>query len=705
MKPAGEAFCRPDALWQQTCIPGGMGLRKTFLEGEESSLSRLLLAGLAAHRADRLIEAAEIYAQILESAPGHPDALHLTGMLALRNGDLPAAQRYIRRAIQENPAVALFHQNLACTLSALGRPAEAIASYRAALKLDPAAWESMLPLAELLAQAGAWQEAIPLLEQVIALAPEQPGAYAWLGSLRKESGDLNGAIDVFTEAVERFPGDWQMHFNLAGALFEANRLTDCLESYRNAVRLRSEFADAHNCVGRVLHEFNDFDGARASYLRALELDPAHADALSNLGALMMDEGRLPEAEAVLRRALGLHPDLLNARSNLGTVLTRTGDVSGAVECFRRVLTCDPKHVAALCSMGFLHDNHGDEEGAVGYFALALEQEPQSALARFNLSSHLLAHGDFKRGWQEYERRWQVRQFYSKRKRMEQPQWRGEAIAGSRILLYSEQGFGDTLQFVRYVPMVAALGAEVILEVQPGVFNLLRNFEGASQVIAAGFCVAPIEFAWHCPLLSLPLAFATELDTIPAAVPYVQAQEEQVVAWSARIAPTGLRIGIVWSGNPEHTRDRLRSIDLAEWKGVLGVEGVTFYSLQKGAGVAQLQVIEEELRPFNLDNELRDFTDTAAVIANLDLVICVDTAVAHLAGAMGKPVWILIPPAADWRWLRGREDSPWYPTARLFRRAEGGGWAEVLDRVRIELEAMVANSGLEASQRREGLVLA
>jgi tetratricopeptide (TPR) repeat protein len=679
-------------------------MRKS-VQGKQSPSDELLLKGLEHHRSERLAQAAECYAAILERAPGHPDALHLTGVLALRRGDLHSAQRYIGWAIRENPQVALFHRNLACTLSALGRPIDAIASYRAALKLDPAATESMLALAELLAQSGAKQEAMSLLERVIALAPEKSSAYTWLGSLRKQSGDLSGAIDIFTEAVKRFPGDWQMHFNLAGALFEARRLSDSLEPYQAVVRLNSEFAEAHNCLGRVLHEFNDFRGARASYLRAIELDAKHADALSNLGALMMDEGKLKEAEAVLRRALGIKPDLLNAQSNLGTVLTRTGDISGAVECFRRVLTHDPKHVAALCSMGFLHDNLGDEEGAVGYFALALEVEPQSALARFNLSSHLLAHGDFKRGWQEYERRWQVRQFYSNRKQMEQPQWRGEDIAGSRILLYSEQGFGDTLQFVRYVPMVAALGAEVILEVQPGVYNLLRNFNGATQVVAGGSAIEAVEFAWHCPLLSLPIAFGTELDTIPAPGPYLKAKDEDVEAWSSRLVPGGLKVGVVWSGNPEHTRDRLRSIDLAEWKGVLAMEGVTFYSLQKGAGLAQLQAMDEELRPVNLDADLRDFTDTAAAIANLDLVICVDTAVAHLAGAMGKPVWILIPPAADWRWLRGREDSPWYPTARLFRRAEGGGWAEVLERVRIELEWMVANSGLEASQRREGLVLA
>jgi tetratricopeptide (TPR) repeat protein len=491
-------------------------------------------------------------------------------------------------------------------------------------------------------------------------------------------------------------------FKRAGALLEAKRYKESGRAYERLLAKRPNWADLHNCLGRVLHETREYPRAIGCYTRAIELDATHASAMSNLGALFLDCGELKPAAVMLRKAIEVDPARLEAYSNLGTLLSREGDIAGAVDCFQRVLREQPAYVPALCSLGYLHDCAGDEEGAVGYFRLALAAEPHSPVALFNMAPRWLAEGDFKRGWAAYEERWGVRLFSSKRKKLAQPQWRGEDVAGKRVFLYSEQGFGDTFQFVRYVPMVAALGAEVVLEVQPPVRRVLGEVPGAARVIEGGE-ETPAEFDLHCPLMSLPGVFGTDLESIPAEIPYVFAEEELKERWAERISGGGLRVGLVWSGNPQHARDKLRSVPLAEFAGVLGVAGVTFYSLQKGPGVAELAGIEEGLRPELLDAELLDFADTAAAIENLDLVICVDTSVAHLAGAMGKPVWVLVAEASDWRWLKGRTDTPWYPTMRLFRQQKLHAWGGVLASVQTELESLAGsreNEGLGANLQAE-----
>jgi Flp pilus assembly protein TadD/SAM-dependent methyltransferase len=511
-----------------------------------------------------------------------------------------------------------------------------------------------------------------------------------LGSLLQSAGDAAGALEAYREAAERFPEAWETHFNLAGALLTGGHRRECIASYEAVLRLRPDLADAHNCLGRAWHELGETTAARTSYLRAIALQQDHAEAISNLGALLMEMGELSSAGTMLRQAIRLQPGLLDAWCNLGIVLVRQRDLAGAVDCFRRVLTERPSHVSTLCSLGFLHDSLGDEAGALSYYKLALAADPNFPTARFNISVHLLSEGDLAAGWREYEQRWLVRQFASQRKQLEQPQWSGEDLQGKRIFVYSEQGFGDTLQFVRYVPLLQAMGAEVILEVQPALYDLLRNLPGAHHVLPGG-AELPANFDYQCPLMSLPGAFGTTLETIPAAVPYIAAAAADLARWSGRIAGPGVRVGIVWSGNPEHTRDRLRSVALEQWREILEVKGATFYALQKGPGLAQLDTLPEPLRPIVLDAELKNFADTAAAITCLDLVICVDTAVAHLAGALGKPVWMLVADAADWRWLEQRTDSPWYPTAKLFRQSAPKEWGSVLRQVRIELETLVPAS--------------
>ena len=648
----------------------------------------LLRSGLAHHRAGDLKSAQTCYSEIIRREPRNADALHLSGVVARQQDDLEASKRLIRKAIAINEFVATYHHNLGRTHALQGNLTLAIASYRRALSLHAEDVDSMQALARLLGETGEVSQAIALYKTVLDLSPGRSEVYYSLGLLLKVCGDMESALEFYKRAAELFPETSDSHFNLAKTLYEAGRPAESLLCYQRVLALNPDDAETHNCVARILHERGDLGLARQSYLRALHLCPDFPEALSNLGALQMDAGEFKTAQALLRRAIAVKPDLMNAYCNLGSLLTKQGDALGAVEAFRKVLMKNPRDVTTLSNLGCTLDALGDSDGAASCFRMALEVEPTSSLARFNLSSHILLAGDFAEGWREYEQRWEVRQFAGKREPFAQPQWQGEPILGSRIYVYAEQGLGDTLHFVRYVPKLVELGAEVVLEVQPLLYSLLRDMGPAVRVVPKR--ERPQDVDWHCPLLSLAGVFRTDLGNMPAAVPYLHAEPGKKETWSRRLATVGLRVGLVWTGNPEHTRDRLRSIPIAHFGRLTEVKGSTFYSLQKGLTAKQWDDVAAATRDLtDLGLELEDFTDTAAIVANLDLVITVDTSVAHLAGAMGKPVWILLPHAPDWRWLKDRTDSPWYPTARLFRQTVAGRWGDVLDRVAADLQQLAA----------------
>ena len=653
----------------------------------------LLESGLAHHRAGDLTGALACYREILGREPRDADALHLSGVIARQGGDLATSERLIGEAIQINGSVAMYHHNFGRTQALRGQFDRAAESYRRALSLNAGDVDSMQMLAKLLAEAGDVSQAIALYKSVLQLSATRSEVYYNLGFLLKSHGDMESALTYYKRATELFPKSSDSHFNLGKTLYEAGRSDECIRSYEKVLELDPADAETHNCLARVLHERGDLGLARMSYLRALELRPDFAEALSNLGALQMDAGELKTAEALLRRAIAVKPDLMSAYCNLGSVLTKQGDALGAIEAFRRVLLDDPRDVATLCNLGCTLDALGDNDGAASCFRMALEVEPTSPLARFNLSSHLLLEGNFAEGWREYEQRWEVRQFAGKREPFAQPQWRGEPIRGARIYVYAEQGLGDTLHFLRYIPVLVELGAEVVLEVQPFLHALVRDNYPAVRVVTKG--ERPEEVDWHCPLLSLAGVFRTDLSNLPAAVPYLHAGTEKKGIWSRRLGGDELRVGMVWTGNPEHTRDRMRSIPITQFGRLTEVKAATFFSLQKGLTAERWGEVAAATRGVtDLGWALEDFTDTAAIVANLDLVITVDTSVAHLVGALGKPVWILLPHAPDWRWLKDRTDSPWYPTAKLFRQTVAGQWGDVLDRVAKDLEQMSGRGPFE-----------
>ena len=427
--------------------------------------------------------------------------------------------------------------------------------------------------------------------------------------------------------------------------------------------LRPEYAEAHSNRGNALHELKRFGEALASYDRALALRPDFSEAHSNRGNALQELRRFEEAVASYDRALALRGDLAEAHSNRGNAL---------------------KELARF-----------DE--ALASYEAALAVRPDFADAHFNEAMCRLLIGDLYRGWEKSEWRWETEQIRNGKRDLSQPLWLGsEEIAGKTILLHAEQGLGDTIQFGRYAPLVAARGARVILEVQRPLHGLMSTLSSTVHVASSGDPLPDFDF--HCPLLSLPLAFATRLDTIPSATRYLSARDEQTRAWRERLGRHDKpRIGLAWAGNPRkelpgaNRIDGQRSIALDRLAPLFEVTACEFFSLQKG-GEAVRQLRDSALRHqvTDLTDDLHDFSDTAALIENLDLVISVDTSVAHLAGALGKPFWLLNRYNTCWRWLLDREDSPWYPTARLFRQDTTREWEPVIRRVAVALQDRVRN---------------
>jgi Flp pilus assembly protein TadD len=431
--------------------------------------------------------------------------------------------------------------------------------------------------------------------------------------------------------------------------------------------------------------------------RAIKAEPDGVAQWNDLGNVYSAVGENQLAEEAYRKALSFAPDCAEAYNNLGVLAGEREDYAEARRFYEKALTLRPRYAEAVYNLGIALAAMGKYQKAVHRYEQTLVLNPNHPRARFNLSLTRLLLGDLPGGWKEWESRWLTPQLAPALRKFPQPAWNGEALSGKRILLYAEQGLGDTLQFIRYVPMVAAKGASIVLEVQTPLLPLFRPLldswtKGDNHAVETGIILAAGDelpsFDTHCSLMSLPAIFNTTLSTIPSVAGFLQCERTFV-----RDKAPGLRVGIVWAGSPTHKRDRTRSLPLAVLRPLLDLPDIQWVSLQKGPPSAQLRESGADdaafLRIEDATAEFHDYADTAAAINGLDLVITVDTSVAHLAGAMGKPVWVLLPKQLpDWRWLLERKDSPWYKSARLFRQKTAGDWAGVVVTLREELRKLL-----------------
>ena len=445
-------------------------------------------------------------------------------------------------------------------------------------------------------------------------------------------------------------------------------------------------------VAQRLHQSGHLAQAEVLYRQILALNPRHVESLNHLGLVALQTGHPDDAVDLIRNAIALNRRIPEFHCNLGTALQNQAKLDEAVASYRRALALKPNFTDALSNLGNILLHQGKPAEAAVCYRKAIDLQPDFPEAHFNHSTVLLLEGKFHHGWQEFEWRWRRKDF--ELRHPVHSRWRGDDLNGRTILLHAEQGLGDSIQFVRYAPLVARRGATVLVEAQRPLVTLFSGMEGVSGVFAQGDRLPA--FDYHCPFMSLPLAFATTLDTIPSTMPYLRADAERVAGWRRRVAPLpGLRVGLVWAGTPlpsqlwAHAMDQRRSITLDHFANFAAMDGVSFVSLQKGKAAFQTKTPPAGLAIQDWTNELNDFADTAALVEALDLVIGVDTSVIHLAGALGKPVWLINRFDTCWRWLLERDDSPWYPTLRQFRQQSPGDWNSVLSRVHSELRLTIA----------------
>lgn len=636
-----------------------MSIDSFTLDGKQQVPVDTLRRAMAAHGAGRLDEAKFYCRLVLGANKKQFDALHLLGLIEFQRGNFDEAHRLIRQAIKANPKSAKARSNLALVLQHVGQPEEALASLDKALSIEPDNLLALNNRGHILWQLKRPEEALESLDRALAIKPDYADALC----------------------------------NRGNALADLHSFEEALVSYDQALALNPQDAPAFNNRANVLWALERHEEALQSYDRALAVDPNDLSTLKDRGAALLTLKRGEEALACFDRALAIKPGDPYLVFKRGSALIIADRYEEALACFDEAFAVAEGDADALDDRGNVLaalQRHGE---ALASYDQALAIAPDSAKAHWNRALTLLRIGDFDQGWKEYEWRWKVKSEWVRAHEFPPNSlWLGEQpIEGKTIVLHAEQGFGDTIQFARYVPTVAALGAKVIVEVQPELKMLLSTIKGADQVIGKGEELPA--FDCHSPLLSLPLAFKTRLETIPAETPYLSPSQERVALWAGRLPKSDLpRIGVVWGGNAEFIDDKTRSIGLAPLLPLLSTPGFQFVSIQKDLRGGDEDILRKHPRVLHLGDKLADFSDTAAIMSQLDLIISSDTAPVHLAGALGRPLWVLLQHTPDWRWMLKRADNPWYPTARLFRQTIAGDWATVVAEVVAALNSRQMQAG-------------
>ncbi len=577
------------------------------------------------------------------------------------------------------------------SLAELGRLGEALTSFNEALAIEPDRVDALYNSAVVLERLGRPGEAIQRCERVFALQPGHSLSLACRGNAYLQLQRFDDALSSYRRALEIEPASSEWLCNQGTALRHLGRFDEALRSYDAALAVNADFAEAVANRGNVLQDLARYEEAIVAIDRAIALQPAHALHRFNRGNMLCamirrDRTTQTDKAAETRRhdeamqnydaALALDGKLVDAWVNRATALQDRHRYDEALYALDRSIDIRPDYAVSWFNRGNVQYEMSRPEAALRDYDRAIAIEPGFVDAHFARAALHLVRGDFPKGWEEYEWRLRDPRTGSNARVFSQPMWRGdEPLDGKTLLIHAEQGLGDTLQFCRYAELVHQRGARVILEVQPALKPLLETLRHPVQVVAAGDPLPAFDL--HCPLLSLPFAFRTELRSIPACTPYLYADAARVERWHERLGPKRQpRIGLVWSGNAGHRNDRNRSIELAELAPLLALD-VDWISLQKDVRARDAALlVNSPIRSFNV--LLGDFADTAALVQSLDRVIVVDTSVAHLAGALGRPVWILLADPPEWRWMQGRDDSPWYPGARLFRQSKPGQWQDVVE---------------------------
>lgn len=556
---------------------------------------------------------------------------------------------------------------------------------------------ALIASADQLHRAGRLEEAAVAYRRALTLGGVSPEVHYNLGVTLHRDGRLEDAVGAYRAALAALPAHIPTLRNLAVVLQGLGRHSEAIDCYRRALEVEPQNAALYTGLACVLQASGDIEAACEVYEMAIRLQPEYAEAHSDYGVALKTLGRLEQAAVQLRRAVELRPQYPEALNNLGNTLKLMGGEAEAIDCYRRALEVRPRDAPTYVNLANALQSLGRFDDALEFYEVALTIEPEQPEAHWNRALLRLQRGDFERGWEEYE--WGFAAGERPRRAFSQPRWQGDELAGRRILVWAEQGFGDAIQFLRYLPLVRRRGGQVILECPSALVALAVDSGLADQVLEARpDGVVDCHFDVQIPLLSLPRLFALDVNSMPDPDGYLRADPERARRWRERLGPhTRPRVGLVWSGNVRQRVNRQRACGLAEFDALSKCAGITWVSLQKGPAVGQAAQGLAGLDLVDYTDQLDDFAETAALIVNLDLVISVDTAVVHLAGALGKPIWTLLSMVPDWRWLLDRSDSPWYRSMRLFRQRTAGDWVGVFGEVR---QALLKWSGSAHSTRQD-----
>lgn len=582
-------------------------------------------------------------------------------------------------------------KNAASAADPANRAGALLAAYREHLRAAMNQAEDWFRLGNQLHGERHYLEAADCFRRCLDLEPGIVAAHYNLGNTLIDLKDYDQAKRSFQSCLALEPDYADAHFNMGIACSEAGRLDEAVAAYSRTIDLEPTRPEAFYNLGIACHELGRLDEAAAAYSRALELKPDFPEACNNLGTVLKDQNALEQAAVLFNRAIALRRDYADAFYNLGSVHHDQHRFTEAIAAYQAALTACPDHFKACNNLAKAYQDLRQIDQAVVWYQRALSINPDYAEARFNLSTVQLLKGNFEEGWSNYEWRFKKRDWRrTYPHRFEKPRWNGENFSGKTLYVHCEQGFGDMLQFVRYLPMVKARGGTVLLETREPMLRLFEGLAGVDRLVPFSPESRPaVEFDLYVPLLSLPGIFQTSLATIPHAVPYLSADPAKARQWEQILREDELRVGLVWAGTGINPR---RASPLAWFAPLAGIDGLKIYGLQKGpaADLLDREGPPKDMLMENLGRRFEDFSDTAAAIENLDLIVSIDTSVAHLAGAMGKPVYLLLPELPDWRWMLDREDSPWYPTLRLFRQEKAGDWGPPLTRIARRLETLARN---------------
>ncbi len=617
------------------------------------SISGALASAFRAYQTGNLFEAEWTCQQIVQQQPGYVPALHLLGAIAYQTGRLDTAIARYQQILRVNPNHAEAHGNLAVALQ----------------------------------ERKDWQQARMHFQRALELDPDHAPTHFNFGNLLRQQEDWEGAIAQYQQAIALNPNYARAHNNLANVLRQWGEREAAVEHYYKAIALEPDNPQTYNNLGNVLQEMGQFEAAIAQYQKSLTLQADNPEVYFNLGNAMSSLGQFEAAITYYHSALNLGFDRAEVYNNLGLVLRECNYLEQAVEQFQRAISLAPNNEESYVNLGSVLYEQNDLAGAITQYRQAIALNPDHADAHLNLSFALLASGDLEQGFVEYEWRFKYKEFGIQ---LEKPRWDGSDLRGKTILLFAEMGLGDAIHCIRYVPLVAQKGGQILVDCRPELVRLFSEIPELSQVIPRGASHPPYDV--YSPLFSLPHLFGHTLDTIPAQVPYLPVPDTGVqlperasenlnvgIAWASAVPSRELATPDAYSRYLIHSY-KSKTASLPLFMALQSVPGVKLYSLQVGSHAADISLYGFEQSLVDLSNYIQDLADTATLISQLDLVISVDTAVAHLSGALGKPVWVVLPFACDWRWMQQREDSPWYPTMRLFRQDATGDWAGAIAKV-------------------------